>query len=134
MVNSMHANQTFFGKHMSKSKAEVKSLFVSDIEQQKKIVKEFVMDQTQPWEDRYEVWKGCPNHLVTHQSWVIRPSDFEKQYGELCWYDDFYKERYETVDCRELDYYRYFDHNPEKWKAFATDCMNNGYFTFQNDW
>jgi hypothetical protein len=114
------------------SKEKIKLLFVDDVETRKKLIRGFVRDQTQSYDDRLEVWKECPKHLRHHESWIIHLPNFEKEYGEISWYDDFYVERYSVFNLTDATSYKEWP--KEKEIAFNTACMNAGYFTFKMDW
>jgi hypothetical protein len=114
------------------SKEKIKLLFVDDVETRQNLIRDFVMDQTQSYDDRLEIWTLCPKHLAHHESWIIHLPDFEEKYGEISWYDDFYVERYSVFDL--TDALGYVEWPKEKEIAFNTACMNAGYFTFRMDW
>ena len=111
---------------------KIQALFVDDVETRKKAIRAFVMDQSNSYEDRYKIWKECPEHLAHHEHWIIDLTNFEKKYGEIDWYSDFYKDRYQDVDL--TDVFSYVDWPEEKQRDFIEECMDNGYWTFNFDW
>ena len=58
----------------------------------------YITDMTVPLSVRWAVFKEMPNEWKVEKSWV-QHFDAEKLLGgEISWYDDFYTEKYETVD------------------------------------
>ncbi len=100
----------------------------------------YISDQTIPFEDRKEVWMNTPEHLATHDSWVLHLPKFENKYGRISWYDDFYYERHSVVnlvDC--LNRGDIFDdedgeYNEDKANDFIAECMEQGVHSFTFDW
>jgi hypothetical protein len=80
-------------------------------------------------------------HLAPHEDWTISLPNYERKYGEISWYDDLYVERYEDFSLNRIDKDSRlfcprdsFTGDPEKYRAFVTECMDNGYFSFTFDW
>jgi hypothetical protein len=105
-------------------------------------IEEFVKNQSNPLEERIWVWENCPEAFTQVDSCYM---DAEYLDGtEVSWYDDFYVERYETVDCRELkerDKFSDWDSElkkyivkEEEWKHFRQQCLDKGVFRFKFDW
>lgn len=116
------------------TKTEILSLFSDDVEVRKQRIKEFIMDGSNSYEDRKEVWETTPEHLRTIEDWVITLDNFEEKYGEISWYDDFYCERGALVRLSEILSFVEDDWDEEKMKDFITECMDMGCHGFVNDW
>lgn len=117
------------------TKDQVKALFVDDTLARKKAIRDFVMDKTQPYEDRLEVWRQTPSHLRHHESWVADLSNYESKYGEISWYDDFGVDRYGRVYLDEADQYKLLYDAPEDQKrVFYENCLDLGIHSFTYDW
>lgn len=71
----------------------------------------FVTDATQSLDERWEVFKEAPTEWKNEKSY-IEHFDAEKLLpgGEVSWYDDFYIEKYETVDMVGFVEERLIDH------------------------
>lgn len=115
------------------TKEKVMTLFEDNVESRKNIIREFIMNNDNSFEDRLEVWMKTPKHLRDGYSWVFHPFEYQKKYGEIFWYDEFYIERHETVNL--IDCYTQFkEEDPQKAAVFASDCMNAGIHSFVFDW
>jgi hypothetical protein len=117
------------------TKDEVIALFTDDVEVRKLKVREYIMDITNSYEDRYQVWKTTPDHLMSNDAWVAYLRVFDKKWGKISWYDDFYCERYSNVDLRSCAESGFENDWPEdQLKDFITECMDNGWHGFYYDW
>lgn len=116
------------------TKDEIKALFVDDTLARKKAIRDFVMDKTQPYEDRLEVWKSTPDHLRHHEGHLIAIIDYEAKYGRIYWTEDFNLARYEKVYLTDLSGYGLFYGRPDRVRAFYENCMDLGVHTFTYDW
>jgi len=117
------------------TKQEILALFETDIETRKRKIVEFFQDTNNSYEDRLEVWKKTPSNLQTEHRLIVNLTDFEKKYGEISWYDDFYVERYSIFDLTEAtEYSGAEDWDEEKLKDFYKNCMKEGVHTFKMDW
>ena len=115
------------------NKEEIKALFKDDIEWRRKKIHEYITS-VNPIEDRLEVWRSVPEHLVEVEPWVIELPEFEDSYGEIEWYDDLYVERHSTVDLRNIGSYVEHKWSKEKIRDFEVACCNAGYMIFVFDW
>lgn len=63
----------------------------------------YITDMTVPLSVRWAVFKEMPDDWKNEEEW-IQHFDAEKllSRGEISWYDDFYVEKYETVDMVEF--------------------------------
>lgn len=91
----------------------------------------FIADTTVPLDERWEVFKEAPDEWKQHDSW-IHHFDFEKQFfhGKISWCDDFYVEKYETVDMVGFIEERLEDHfageyeeEDEEWETIVLPCI-----------
>lgn len=62
------------------------------------VVKKYIQDETQPLDDRWEVFKAVPNGMLSDR-WI---QHYKFDGMEISWYDDHYIERHETVDNLEI--------------------------------
>lgn len=115
-------------------KAAILALFNDNIEEHRKAIKEFVMDTSNSYEDRLEIWKTCPDHIAPTEPWVLHLRKFDKKYGEISWYDDFYVERYSVFELNAVLDMKEGNWPDEKIKDFVDECMDLGYFKFKMDW
>lgn len=110
------------------------ALFQDDTERRKAKIRAYIQNPLNSFEDRQEVWRKTPEHLATYDVWILSLPKFEKKYGEIDWYDDFYVERYTTPFLPDL-----LDIVVDKWtedkkKDFIMECMDLGYHGFTMDW
>lgn len=113
----------------------IESLFKDDVETRKKIIRDFIMDKMETYEDRLEIWSKTPEHLRHHHPYVLHLTDFEKKYGEVGWYDDFSVDRYGVMNL--VDAYRYgtkSEASKEEARDFYANCMDLGVHSFTYDW
>lgn len=61
----------------------------------------FIMDQSIPLEERWDVWEDAPVELKNHQSWIVR---FKNLHDDAIGYDGLIRhaERHETVHIDDL--------------------------------
>lgn len=114
------------------NKQEIKELFVDNVKQRAEAIRKYVMDKSNSYEDRLEVFKAAPEHLQHHEGWVVHLPQFEKKYGEIVWYDDFYAERYSKVDL--TDVFDYKEWPEEKEREFMEEVLDMGIWSFTYDW
>lgn len=57
---------------------------------------EFIKDKSYSLEERWEVFKNANSELSNHQSWIIDLPT--KNNYDFSWYDEFYTERYQTIN------------------------------------
>lgn len=100
----------------------------------KRLYLPYIQDKSIPLEDRWEIFGKVPQELKEHKIWIVHfPS--EKKFGEICWYDDFYVERHETVNL--IDLVRSINRNKwsqERIDAFKEDILQMNLGSFINDW
>lgn len=126
------------------TKQQIEALFTDDVEARKKAIRDYIMDQSIPYEDRRDIWRRTPDHLRHHDSWVLHLPKFESKYGEISWYDDFYIERHSVMDLRDVEEEsRLFlkvrkdwnsGYNKEKFEDFVRECVDLGIHSFTFDW
>lgn len=116
---------------------------VKDYLSQTKILKKtadaYFADESIPLEERWEVFKLCPDTLKNHDIYIVR-FDLEKQFGEIFWYDDFYTDRYATVDM--VDVVEHCQDNetdddcekPGMAEAFKKEILKTNLGSFIMDW
>ncbi len=115
------------------NKQEIKLLFKDDVDVRRTVIRDYIKDQNNTYEDRKEVWLQTPDHLCTNKQWTLHLNKFDKKYGEISWYDDFYVERYSDFDLRSaIEIQDEWDE--EKQKDFITECMDMGIHGFNEDW
>ena len=120
------------------TKQEILNLFEDDVEERKKKVGDYLKDHTNSYEDRKEVFLSTPKHLFTIDQWVLHLPSFEKEHGEISWYDDFNAERYTKVDlvevCNDMEDFFLEDWSDEKKEAFIRAVVDKGFHSFNYDW
>lgn len=112
-------------------KQEILDLFNDDTLSRRKKISDYIKSDA-PFEDRLEVWENTPYHLRTIKQWSTDLPEYEKKYGEISWYDDFYIEKYQVVDLRDILCRDKFDSEQEL--DFITECMSLGIHGFVHDW
>lgn len=65
----------------------------------KPLLEKWIIDKSIPLEERWNLWKDSPEELKNECQWV---EDFTISGRGISWYDDFYKERCETVYLSDL--------------------------------
>lgn len=117
------------------NKTDILKMFkVSSVEEQKKIIKDFIQDETNSFEDRKEVWLNTPPHLYLHQRWIVHLNEYEAKYGEIFWYDDFYIDHRQTAYLIDIVNKIAEENLQEKVDAFIANCMKLGVHSFVHDW
>ena len=113
------------------NKEQILELFKEDIKLKRNKIRHFLTDPSIPYEDKVNIWKECPEFLAPSDNSIISLPEFEDKYGEISWVDDFYCERYETVDLRicaeQIE-------NVERKDAFIRACINEGICQFYFNW
>ena len=120
---------------MKKSKEQILEIISGDVSQQVADIREYVMDRDNSFEDRFQIWINTPEHLQSCNNYVIYLPEFEKKYGEISWYDDFYCEKYETFSL--IDIVANIDEqdwSEDKKRLFIESCLDAGYHSFKYDW
>lgn len=116
-------------------KESILALFNDDIEAKQAAITEFVLNKENSRADRLEVWKSCPGHMAPEQPWTVYLPEYEKKYGQISWYDDFYVERYSVFDLRDAAARGgHRGWSEEQLNDFIDVCMDLGYFKFCMDW
>ena len=60
----------------------------------------YIADTTIPLDDRWKLFCEAPQQFKGHQSWLVNfASEKLLPAGEISWYDDFYVNQNETVEC-----------------------------------
>lgn len=122
------------------NKEQILALMVDDVAARAAMIGTFVADKTNSFEDRKEVFLATPEHLYTKDQWILHLSDFEKKYGEISWFDDFYAERHSDVDLvsiindAEIDPNYGFFTSQEKLDDFTRAVVEHGKHAFNLDW
>lgn len=101
---------------------------------------DYIADQNVPLDDRWAVFCAAPSDWKVHEGY-IQHFDAEKLApgGEISWYDDFFIEKYQTVDMVDwLSDIRYCG-NGEDWtdeaiNAFKDEVMQLNLGSFKFDW
>lgn len=111
----------------------IKTLFgaAANIQNIKAGIMSFVMDTSNPMEERRWVWENCPEELMAVEAYYM---DYSFTDGtEVSWYDDFYIERGQLVICKNLQGRGRFSDSKE-WDVFVEECLRTGTFSFKFDW
>ena len=94
----------------------------------------YVKDKVIPLEDRWEAFKL--SKLGNTDSWVMTFESLNVLYsGEVSWYDDFYIDKYQTVNMVDLVENLYESNFTEKQiDAVKGEVLNTFTLSFVNDW
>jgi len=97
----------------------------------------FVTDESIPLAERWEVFKEAPGSFKNHQNYIVH-FDSEKLMpgGEVSWYDDFYLEKYETMDMFSFVEDRLVDEDVEAGivDAWRQEILRMNLGSFKFDW
>lgn len=110
------------------SKEQILALLGDDVEQRKILIQKFVMDKTNSYEDRLEVYKATPEHLQYHDNWIFHhPTMQDKE-----WLPNW-MERHETWDLLTIiEIHDGWDEDTTR--KFLEGCMDAGVWSFEYDW
>jgi hypothetical protein len=118
------------------NKQEVIALFADDVESRKKAVRVFVMDKTNSYEDRLDVWKSTPDHLRTNDNWIFHHPTLSDE----DWFDYSSWSRHEDISLIDVPEYNDWgyeeseEYDEAKVIEFYTGCMDKGFWGFNFDW
>lgn len=98
------------------------------VEARAKAIRAFVMDETQPYEQRLEIWRNTPDALQYKElyNWSHPEIDDDEWYGYDWW------NRGQEVDLVDIPDSQ--DWDEEKTKEFYSGCMKEGIWAFKFDW
>lgn len=123
------------------TKEEILKIFeqIKELESIRSSIEFFIMDKKNSFEDRLEVFVNTPKQFYTTKSHILNFQNFDREHGEISWFEDFYFERYEEVDLTEIvehkDEYSYTaDWSDEKFRSFQEAILDAGYHSFKLDW
>ena len=106
----------------------IKRFFVDDIESRKKIIRDFVMDQTNSFEDRLYIWENTPKHLQYQNSGSFHhPEIKDDDWMQYEWWN-----RYQKIDLTDIPAYHEWDN--EKINLWCKGCLDKGVWSFIFDW
>jgi len=137
-------------------KASIDSLneFIDQFQEAVKLAREkfilVIKDKSIPLGERWELFKKAPTELKNNGSWIESFKALNEACGgEVSWYDDFCKERHETVHlvdlvsdvewCIENDqvdrgYCKAFFDKPELLDKFKEEILEKNIESFEYDW
>jgi hypothetical protein len=107
---------------------------------------EYLKDKTQPLAERWEMYLKTPKDMLKEYDGTSPCNRWEVKYGEICWYNDFYIDRHQTRDMKEivetmeemLDPDSYDDNRlnltRESIDEYKEEILENGISTFTHDW
>lgn len=98
------------------------------VEKQRNAILAFIKDETQPFEQRFKVWRKTPDALQVGKSWGWSHPDFDDDE----WYKYDWWNRGERIDLRCISDYK--DWDDEKFRKFHEGCMKEGIWWFKFDW
>ena len=123
------------------TKEEIFDIFklVKDLEKMKASIASFVKNKKNSFEDRLEVFVNTPKQFYTSHSWLIDLPEFEDKYGDIIWFDEFYRERHEDINLTVLvankgEHSATEEWSDEKFRAFQEAILNKGIHEFTLDW
>lgn len=123
------------------TKEEIFDIFklVKDLDKMTQSISLFVKNKKNSFEDRLEVFVNTPEQFRTSHPWILHLPEFEKEYGDIIWFDDFYGERHKVIDLAEIvqqkdEYSASEDWSDEKFRAFQEAVLNKGIHEFTLDW
>ena len=110
------------------TKNEIETLFVDDVSHRAKLIRDFVMDKTQPYGDRLHIWKTTPPHLQEKEQWIWHhPTMKDDEWMHYDWWS-----RNEEIDLTDFAEYREWDE--ETIRKFYEGCLDEGVWGFTFDW
>lgn len=121
------------------TKEEIQTTFeiVNKMSRMTRDVQAFIVDKSNSFEDRLEIFTTTPVALQWHDSWILHLHEFEKKHGRIDWFDDGWRHRHQDVDLVELvkDKESYFEEwSDEKFRDFQEAVLNHGSHSFTLDW
>lgn len=111
-----------------KTKSEIMQLFDDDVATRKRLIREFVMNDNNSYEDRLEVWEKTPEHLQEHQSYTWHHPTLDDD----AWLDTDYVERHQYINLTSVP--EWHDWTEPTIKEFYEGCMQDGIWSFTFDW
>lgn len=102
----------------------------------KPVFETIVKDRTVDQNVRWNIWTSAPTSLKKSKGWiehVVLPD-----HGEISWYDDFYKDRYQVIESADIAE-RMEEDDGDKWSQrdigeFKEWVLSNNIHSFKNDW
>jgi len=127
---------------------EILALMVDDNYARSQMIRNWMMDPKELFEERKEVWLATPEHLYSKEQFVIHLNEYEAKHGEISWYDDFYAEKDSVVDlvneCKNAieecegqdpaDWDHHYFTSEEMLNDFIRACLDLGVHSFTYDW
>lgn len=103
---------------------------------------QYIANKEIPLEDRWNVFAEAPYEWKHHCSYIEHFDVEEKlQNGSICWYDDFFIDRYQTVNLADFvedlrgDNYDSEERWPEELiSEFMEEVLDKNLGSFVNDW
>ena len=113
----------------------------SDTARDTKLFADFIKCESVSLDERWEVFENAPNSLKNTECYIVH-FEWESKYGEISWYDDFYKDKYALVEMvqvvesmTEEDYQtkapRYTE---EQINDMKQEILSRNLGSFTNDW
>lgn len=119
-------------------KEAILSMMVDDVAKRAAAIREYVMDKTNSYEDRLEVFMKTPDHLQYKESYVWSNPNFDDD----DWHEYNWRHPGQEVDLTRIperhtssykeDKDKIWDE--EKIKAWYTGCMDAGIWSMCYDW
>jgi hypothetical protein len=98
----------------------------------------FIQNESNALKERWKMFKHAPYEFKNHQKWIVH---FEAESllpsGEIVWFDDFYKDRYSTVNMIDIvDSMKELPENYSKEvvEAFKKEILQKNLESFIYDW
>lgn len=101
----------------------------------------FIKDKSISLEERWQTFASAPDYLRNKEPWV---EHLEIGGREICWYNDFYVERYQDVNMVDIiecmfenvgeDSYKTVDYTVEDIKVLQEEILDRNLGSFNNDW
>ena len=114
---------------MKMNRAGIEAMFKDDVEFRKTSIRNFVMDQTNSYEDRLEVYLNTPKHLRYTKDWLFHHPAIKDD----DWFQDYW-DRHEEIDLLDIPEYGDKIAGEEKIKEWYMGCMDEGVWSFNFDW
>lgn len=113
------------------NKTQVMALFTNDIDQRKAAIRAYVMDETNSYEDRLEVWKRTPPEFRHEEDWIwCHPTMLERDWLSTT------PERHREVYLPDVPAEQGWDPktDADTIRSFYLGCMASGIWGFVYDW
>lgn len=119
-------------RHKRKGKAMIDSE-IEKLDGQVKLMKSrferLIAETSIPLETRWRLFCDSPDYLKNHKTWIV---DIRLHGEEIHWYDDFYINRHQTVDMKDI--VEHLEEIDQDLAAFKEEILAKNLGSFVYDW